>query len=111
MAENLIVVPMELQAMVVNGRPRNFQRWQMNYKALKIFNSPEPKPFKNDSDDFSIKEENQGVYLMWTLPKALRHGYQRTVGEDTKFPLVPNRWLVVRFSGQSDKRAAKAWVV
>jgi hypothetical protein len=45
-----------------------------------------------------------GVHLHWALPDALTRGQQTKDGTD--FPLVPNRWLVVRLGLQP-----RAWVV
>jgi hypothetical protein len=91
-----LIVPVEVQAMVVNNANMNFIRGAMNYGELGNFSSPSPAPFQNDAgNDFASKAANQGVYLMWTLPKALRHGAQNTKGS-IDFHFVPNRWLIVR---------------
>ena len=91
-----LIVPVEVQAMVINNANMNFIRSGMNYAQLKNYASPSPAPFANSAgSDFASKTINQGVYLLWTLPKALRHGQQNASGS-LDFPLVPNRWLVVR---------------
>ena len=91
-----LIVPVEVQAMVINNANMNFIRAAMNYAQLKNYASPSPAPFLNSAgSDFASKSVNQGVYLLWTLPKALRHGQQNASGS-LDFPLVPNRWLVVR---------------
>jgi hypothetical protein len=91
-----LIVPIEVQAMVVNNANMNFVRAGMNYRQLENFMSPSPAPFQNDAGSgFAANPANQGVYLMWTLPKALRHGQQNSTG-GLDFPFVPNRWLVVR---------------
>jgi hypothetical protein len=99
-----LLVPVDLSAMVVTGAPRNFRRWSMAYENLASGVTPEPAPFEQVDDEFAQK--NPGVYLAWTLPDALRDG--RT-GAD--FPLVPNRWLVVRVHGEPETRRTAAWVV
>ena len=48
-----------------------------------------------------------GLHLHWALPNALANGRHDEKG--TRFPAVPNRWLVRRFD---DKRTLqKAWIV
>ncbi len=47
----------------------------------------------------------KGLHLHWALPDALTTGRHR--GDRTKFPAVPNRWLVRR----SDKNGQKSWIV
>jgi hypothetical protein len=90
------VVPIEVQAIAVNNANMNFIRAAMNYGQLKNFMSPSPAPFQNDAgNNFAGTAANQGVYLMWTLPSALRHGQQNAEGS-FDFPFVPNRWLIVR---------------
>ncbi|MCF6282851.1 MAG: hypothetical protein L3J28_11705 [Candidatus Polarisedimenticolaceae bacterium] len=75
----------------------------------------------------------QGIYLHWSLPDGLTQGTtisdnspektatlskheqdDEEVTENTQFPLVPDRWLVVRFSpgsSASSKRRFTAWVI
>ncbi|PCJ46306.1 MAG: hypothetical protein COA99_02990 [Moraxellaceae bacterium] len=83
----------------------------------------------------TYETRNRGMYLHWSLPDGLTKGITLSdpednapieqsddtseqddleVGENTEFPLVPDRWLVVRFSPgekSTDKRKVKAWVV
>ena len=72
--------------------------------------SPAPGPFANDWGDFA-QPQHQGIYLLWTLPKALR----RRPDDTSDFPFVPNRWLVVRLltpeSTPDDPAEVTAWVV
>lgn len=109
-----LLVPMELEALVVNNQVRlgaNFQRWQMNYNALSRYISPEPPAFSGIDSGFATNPANNGVYLHWTLPAALRHGTQQNETGEISFPLVPNRWLVVRYNGAAQARKATAWIV
>jgi hypothetical protein len=111
-----LIVPIDVKAMVHNNPATVFIRGSMHYEKLSTFGDPNPTPFENEfGDDFSQKRKYQGVYLMWTLPKALRHGSQGPGGRFA-FPLVPNRWLVVRLlrAGDADPAmppTAAAWVV
>src|SRR5437660_9476174 len=112
-----LIVPVAVQAMMVNSADMNFIRGAMNYHRLAAFDDPSPAPFQNDGgSEFASYAANQGIYLMWTLPKALRHGVQNQDGGFT-FKSVPNRWLVVRVLRPADVIAAPqtplaaAWVV
>jgi hypothetical protein len=106
-----LLVPIQLDAFALVSRSGHVIRWpQMNYDAAKFFVTPEAAPFDGDIDQ---SEHELGLYLMWTLPAALRRAEQKDPGSGAvTFPLVPNRWLVVRMltppSGQSAKTA---WIV
>ncbi|MFE7403760.1 hypothetical protein [Streptomyces sp. NPDC057557] len=63
----------------------------------------------NISNARSFEKSDEGIHLQWQLPEALTHGDPDT-GEVT-FPLVPNRWLVVRYHGPANARQAAGWVV
>ena len=108
MADDYLLVPMHLDAMVLNKMAEvttPFLRFQMDYSKLSAFESPEPPPFAGASS----VQPAAGIYLHWTLPKALRHGIHKDDGS-TEFPLVPNRWLVVRMQTGA-ANATKAWVL
>ncbi|MDK1347734.1 hypothetical protein QNO09_31515 [Streptomyces sp. 378] len=112
--DNTLVVPVEVTALAVNRQTRDtatphvFNRWITNFKDVGQGVPPEPEPFSG-SEDWNGDENRLGLYLQWELPAALtrgRHDDEEGVGD---FPLVPNRWLVVRHR-QSD-HALKAWIV
>ena len=104
MSDPALIVPVKLDVLVANPRmvaTNGFRSWAMNYLALTHdggCNSPEPAPF-----DADLGQTEAGVYLHWVLPEALRHGIQRGAGGPVTYPLVPNRWLVVRLSGEGAK--------
>jgi hypothetical protein len=105
MADDYLLVPMQVDALVVNRAAKvetPFLRFRMEYENLQQFNSSEPRPFDNN-----LPQPDAGVCLHWTLPKSLRHGMHKDDGS-TAFPLLPNRWLIVRTSAG---RAAKAWIL
>ncbi|MFD7597238.1 hypothetical protein ACFV6D_29925 [Kitasatospora sp. NPDC059812] len=114
MPNNTLVVPVEVAALAVNAQTRDtdgtyvIQRWQANFRSLTEDNQPpEPLPFQG-TEIWRDKPERLGVYLQWQLPEALCQGHQDSEsGEIGDFPLVPNRWLVVRRSN----RAMTSWVV
>ncbi|MDE5069007.1 MAG: hypothetical protein O4752_07605, partial [Trichodesmium sp. St4_bin8_1] len=53
--------------------------------------------------EFTLKK---GIHLHWSLPDALTNGQHDSNG--TTFPVVPNRWLIVRKGGETEE---KTWVI
>ncbi|GAA1391284.1 hypothetical protein GCM10009639_20990 [Kitasatospora putterlickiae] len=112
--DNTLIVPVEVAALAVNRQtrdtatPHTFHRWITNFKDIGEGVPAEPAPFSSP-EEWTGREDRLGVYLQWELPAALtrgRHDEEEGVGE---FPLVPNRWLVVRH--RDSTRALKAWIV
>ena len=59
----------------------------------------------------SEKAPKEGVHLQWLLPKGLRSG-ELNQEEGLVFPLVPNRWLIVRtFFDKNRQLQLKGWVI
>ncbi|MGW2601785.1 hypothetical protein [Streptomyces klenkii] len=111
-----LVVPLQIEALTVNERVRYaevFQRWQANYALTRLNLSPEPPAFSNTDTAFNADPGREGVYLHWQLPEALTHGVDDQGDGVPVFPLVPNRWLVVRqaVAGSSDTRTDTGWIV
>jgi hypothetical protein len=111
-----LVVPMRVEALTVNERVRQaevFQRWQANYALTRLHLSPEPPPFSNIDLDFNADPDREGVYLHWQLPEALTSGIDQEDGAEPVFPLVPNRWLVVRqaVATGTGELTSTGWVV
>jgi hypothetical protein len=107
---NPLFVPLELNAFAVNqntleNKGANIQRWQYAYAFLNSYNTPMPKPFTGQNTFTTT-----GMAVHWELPHILRQGWQGDCG-GMQFPLVPNRWLVVRYSGPPSDRSAVAWLV
>jgi hypothetical protein len=119
---------MTVEALVVNDSvraPKNqietFMRTQMSYNAIQ--NGGNGQPFINGNDANFTKQINvpphnvsssqyyNGVYLKWRLPKAFTSGTQDNTSGITSYPLVPNRWLVIRYSGPLTARVATAWII
>ncbi|HYI10876.1 MAG TPA: hypothetical protein VEK57_17585 [Thermoanaerobaculia bacterium] len=114
-----LIVPMTVEAFVVNDQVRGgtFARAQMQYNPM-ILQLTSAQPGIGDNDtNFTQPGTNwsnyyNGVYLKWRLPQFFTQGTQDNVQGQTNFPLVPNRWLVVRYSSQDlDSRSAAAWIV
>ncbi|MET7300422.1 hypothetical protein [Embleya sp. NPDC005575] len=110
-----LIVPVRLHALVVNETVKEseaFMRWQPNFDdMLKKKTAAEPAPGKDTSGIA------HGVHVQWQLPEALTSGHYDPDTGETTFPLVPNRWLVVRHHtvpsprpGAGQTRAA-AWLI
>ena len=125
--QNPLIVPMTVEALVVNDIFRtngsSFVRNQMLYGAMSTCNSGQPGISNNDTQ-FTLHSTSpvlpsktpagdyyNGVYLKWRLPESFTNGVQDNVTGLTEYPLVPNRWLVVRYSGPLTQRVATAWIV
>ncbi|MFB7470682.1 hypothetical protein [Kitasatospora sp. NPDC056184] len=110
-----LIVPVQVDALAVNDEVRSsvpFLRWQANFNLLAQNLPPEGGPFDNNqAAHWDTDATAGGVYLQWQLPQALRSGEHDPGTGGTAFPLVPNRWLVVRYSGPAADRAATGWVV
>ncbi|RKN65917.1 hypothetical protein D7231_24200 [Streptomyces klenkii] len=111
-----LVVPLQIEALTVNERVRYaevFQRWQANYALTRLNLSPEPPAFSNTDTAFNADPGREGVYLHWQLPEALTHGVDDQGDGVPVFPLVPNRWLVVRQAvvGAAGTRTDTGWIV
>lgn len=116
---------MIVEAFVVNDSVRlsgnAFLRAQMQYNAMHQFASGQPVLSNNDGNFTSpavVPPNNvhssdyyNGVYLKWRLPYAYTHGEQHSASGETSFPPVPNRWLIVRYSGELGGRQANAWII
>ena len=103
-----LIVPIQCEALVANDgllARDNLRWWSFNYRSLEHFRSPEPLAF-----DRTATGQQAGVYLHWTLPAALRQGIQDGRTGAISYPLVPNRWLVLRVQG-ARTRTAVGWVL
>lgn len=108
-----LLVPVRLRALVVNDQVRgrdSFLRWEPDYRMLGVHRSPEPSPWAGTDTEFARERTNDGVYLHWELPAALRRA--TTPGGEVTLPPAPNRWLVVRHAyTAAGEYATAAWVV
>ena len=58
------------------------------------------------------KKLGSGVHLHWVLPKAFRHGKQLKNEGSPNFPLIPNRWLIIRtIVSDTVGLIQKSWIV
>ncbi|MBU3067000.1 discoidin domain-containing protein [Nocardia sp. NEAU-G5] len=105
-----LIVPVRVHTLVVNQRVKQdepFNIWLPDFrKMLERTDSAEPAPGQ------SLQEAQTGVHVQWELPEALTAGHFHPETGETTFPLVPNRWLVVRhYNGLDGQRKVAAWVV
>ncbi|WP_224371854.1 hypothetical protein [Hyalangium versicolor] len=105
-------VPLRLQALCL-GAKQNVVRAMADYRLLPAETSGKRQlrspnlsdriltpPFTQD------QELPPGIHLHWLMPDALTQGEQD--GDFTRFPYVPNRWLILRSGGGQPE---KQWVV
>lgn len=111
---NPLIVPVEIEVYLVNSQMQNeelpdpYGRWELDFSdPTEISNPPEPYPFSGQPDI----APRTGAQVHWLVPDAFRA--QRD--SNGLFPLVPNRWMIVRSSRPpGDPNATptfKAWVV
>lgn len=109
MAGSSLAVPIDVDVLIANdGVVAQFQSlrwWIFDYGALATFDSAEPLALDEQAGTLT-----PGVYVHWTLPGALRRGSRNARNGAVEYPLVPNRWLVVRSSASVPANVA-AWVV
>ncbi|MFE1409251.1 hypothetical protein ACFW6F_00240 [Streptomyces sp. NPDC058746] len=109
-----LVVPVQVNALVVNRLTRTaetFNRWTPNFTAMTDEGAgAEPPPGVGTE---TMGPESEGVYVHWQLPEVLTDGYVDQDTGETTFPLVPDRWLVVRYAtapGAAEPSVA-GWIV
>ncbi|MCI5210126.1 MAG: hypothetical protein D3910_15325 [Candidatus Electrothrix sp. ATG2] len=124
-ANNPLIVPMTVEAFVVNDEIRTtddaFLRTPMLYEDLARMGNAQPGQSDNDisfSQGGSTQRNGKtitnsdyynGVYLKWRLPKAFTTGAQDSSAGQTTYPIVPNRWLVIRINQAT--QATTAWII
>ncbi|MFI8886998.1 hypothetical protein [Streptomyces sp. NPDC053813] len=114
-----LIVPVRLHALVSNDRVNSaggpFSRWRTDYALMLEEGTPPEPPAGQGAEE----QMPFGVRLQWQFPEALTAGHYDEETGETTFPLVPNRWLIVRYfdpKGQPaptdrDTVHAKGWLV
>ncbi|MFJ8390844.1 hypothetical protein ACIQ9Q_41455 [Streptomyces sp. NPDC094438] len=122
MATSPLIVPVVVKALAVTPPVTHwstFARWHLDFRKVRD-HYQEPEPSSTFNFDTFGQETDLGVYVHWQLPDALestRPRKQETSSNApvSSFPLVPNRWLVVRYSRPEDKPdvppKSTGWVV
>lgn len=107
--KDIIFIPIKLDACAVNEEATKkgaFRRWSYTYEALNYFSSPKPEALDRESIIADKGKQRTGIHLHWVLPRKLRS----MEADAQEFPLVPNRWLLMRMvEGQQDK--SKVWIL
>jgi hypothetical protein len=110
-----VLVPIQLDVLAVRQEGQQFADCAM---AVPDQNTPQPidtrdllpPPFRNKDGS-----RDRGAYLHWALPDALAHGKQALGSDETTFPAIPDRWLVLRIfpspRGRNAKRTVRGWVL
>ena len=115
--KNFLVVPMHLDALYLSEETQivegdaQFERLpyatvnnDINPDTPNISETITSPPFS--SNPFFLQK---GIHLHWALPDALTHGKQST--NRLEFPIVPNRWLVIRTTGTGVDQIVSKWIV
>ena len=105
MSARELIVPVEVHALEVNEKVRevgSFYRVQPASSRMLAVNdvdvrgSAEEEPFDGAND---LTEEDDGVFVQWQSARSTPPtGVVDPVDDQTRYPLVPNRWLVVRYA-------------
>lgn len=116
---SVLLVPIHLDALVLRKEEPVVEE-MTDYTKLPYFNqrhSPQNirNPYLGDTV-LSPPFENPnltldaGIHLHWALPEGLTRGVSKELENRdivVEFPLVPNRWLIIRSGGNQEKQ----WVV
>ncbi|MGW2190564.1 hypothetical protein ACWC0D_32615, partial [Streptomyces sp. NPDC001719] len=114
-----VVVPVRVRALALNEmwETQPFSRWYPNFRFMAEDGArAEFVGALNQEvigEEYGSRFRNVGVVVQWELPEALAQGFYDPVAGESSFPLVPNRWLVVRYANEAGgtRRLAKGWVV
>jgi hypothetical protein len=109
-----VQVPIQVDALAVRTAGQPFANCGLTVPAQGSTGNTRsgllPPPFQNLPDG----QRGTGVYLHWALPDGLTAG---TAGSDTTapvFPVIPNRWLVLRVSTSllsMSRRTVVGWIL
>ncbi|UNM13173.1 hypothetical protein J4032_18230 [Streptomyces formicae] len=114
-----LLVPCAVQALVVNNPAVEKYQWSRQRPNLDDLQSAHNQ---STTTTAVSAPDDYGVYVHWHLPQALRTGripsqkppVPHVVDLGMDFPLVPNRWLVVRYhrpAGSDAEPIATGWMV
>lgn len=112
-----LLTPMTVDALVL-GEPNlrnvntDFAQVGVDYSQLRFSppGSPTPSPFQQPPS--GLNTPMPGVQLHWTVPAGLRSG--QSTDTSVEFPLLPNRWLLIRSVTPTGSTAAPtltAWLL
>ena len=115
-----LLIPIQVEAMMIDDKVLSIMggQWARNKAEYNNVISklgaafPREMAIARSIKKFpTAKAPEKGVHLQWVLPKGLRKGKLNSEG-DLKFPLVPNRWLVMRtWHDEQGMLQLKGWVI
>jgi hypothetical protein len=114
-----LLVPIGADALIMNPYVRTqwteimWRRFTPNWQGFAMTMA---SPYGDNIDFTSLTDADDGVYLHWSLPSALRRATvtpTTSAGQDSvSFPSAPNRWLLVRIGPLANgTRPLRAWVI
>ncbi len=129
-ARNTLLVPMGLKAMVMPAQDQDggqgWDRRQLDYAKINAYQSPVPPVFGGQGLQGTGTPPPTGVHLYWSLPQALTKALTQQEVEILRradggalptgappYPLVPNRWMVLRIQQDTNGGPAQiaSWVI
>jgi len=118
-ARPYLLIPMNIEALVIGKSAPDIQ-WvdlkpEFRYVYYNRFLGRRLEREPCDSTTSTLYP-GPGVYLHWALPDGLTHGLTAKDGGQPQFPLIPNRWLILRLwdpGGPNGEMAleTKAWIL
>jgi hypothetical protein len=101
-----VLVPVQLDALVVRKSEGTWADCAMREPTdSNLTEDLRPPPFA------TREPRSRGIYLHWALPDALTRGRQPEQGDTTRFPAIPDRWLVTRIAVGTRGRSVRGWVL
>ncbi|MGK4584978.1 hypothetical protein [Kitasatospora sp. HPMI-4] len=123
MSDTDLIVPVKVHALLANHTVRSLHPFWRTEPSFGYMlgdladladeigrGAAEPAPFDNGKR-VDLDDSFEGVHVQWELPEALTEGRIDDATGETRYPLVPNRWLVVRYATLRGATTAVGWVV
>lgn len=111
-----LLVPMNIEALVVGNLSVEGVNLKPDFRGVNfnqfLGQQLGPEPFTPTPNLY----DKPGIHLHWALPDGLAHGVAGDNDAGPEFPLIPNRWLIIRFWDRGGKDQEpdlmfKAWIV
>jgi hypothetical protein len=114
-----LLVPINIEALIVPPEGIGDSRWvdlKPDFRKIKKNRFLGQDLETQISTNIKTKLHKPGVHLHWALPDGLTHSATDNDSTGPEFPLIPNRWLIIRFWDQNEQDTApamtfKAWIV
>src|SRR5581483_4303249 len=113
-----LLVPIDIEAMVIGAAASESQWVNLRPDFAGVYHN-RFLGAQLEREPCSYVDQNllaPGIHLHWALPDGLMHGSARESGGGLQFPMIPNRWLIVRFWYPDTKSSRvdfqhKVWIV